>query len=148
MGRAPWRSTGDGTSMDRLLGRQRLGPGWVSHLLQDAVAHLWRSRAVDPAAVAAAYGARRDALLGALRRRGIAAHGRSGLNVWVPVADETSAVAGLLRAGWAAAPGARFRMSSPPGVRLTVASLPPDDAVPLADALAAATRPAPARRYV
>ena len=56
-------------------------------------------------------------------RAGVAAYGRSGMNVWVPVADETGAVARLLHAGWAVAPGARFRMASPPGVRLTVSPL-------------------------
>lgn len=139
--------TGDAVTLDRLRGRQRLGPGWVSHLLQDALSWLWRSGAVDVAAVAASYGGRRDALVRALRERGIAAHGRSGLNVWVPVPDETGAVARLLQSGWAVAPGARFRVASPPGVRLTVSSLGADDVGPVADALASAAGPAPAGRY-
>ncbi|MGY0055900.1 aminotransferase class I/II-fold pyridoxal phosphate-dependent enzyme [Streptomyces sp. LZ34] len=139
--------TGDVVTVDRVRGRQRLGPGWVSHLLQDALARLWRTGAVDIAAVAASYGRRRDALVRALRERGIAAHGRSGMNVWVPVPDETGAVARLLQSGWAVAPGARFRISSPPGVRLTVSSLGTDDIGPVADALASATGPAPAGRY-
>lgn len=139
--------TGDVVTLDRLRGRQRLGPGWVSHLLQDAVAWLWRTGAVDLAAVAASYGERRDALVRALRERGIAAHGRSGMNVWVPVPDETGAVARLLQAGWAVAPGARFRIASPPGVRLTVSALGADDIGPVADAFAAATEPMSAGRY-
>ncbi|RKN44818.1 aminotransferase class I/II-fold pyridoxal phosphate-dependent enzyme [Streptomyces hoynatensis] len=140
--------TGDRVTVDRALGRQRLGPGWVSHLLQEAVAELWRSRAVDTPAVAGSYGARRNALLAALAARGIPAHGRSGMNVWVPVPDETAAVARLLQAGWGAAPGARFRLSAPPGVRLTVSPLTAGDIPPLAEAAAAAARPGPARRYV
>ncbi|MGP3948151.1 aminotransferase class I/II-fold pyridoxal phosphate-dependent enzyme [Streptomyces sp. 7N604] len=139
--------TGDPVTIDRVRGRLRLGPGWVSHLLQDVVVQLWRSGAVDTAAVAAAYGARRDSLVRALRERGIAAHGRSGINVWVPVADETGAVARLLQSGWAVAPGARFRMSSPPGVRVTVSTLSDDDIGPVADALASAAGPAPSVRY-
>ncbi len=139
--------TGDTVTVDRVRGRQRLGPGWVSHVLQDAVLHLWRSGAVDAAAVAGAYGRRRDAVLGALRERGIEAHGRSGLNIWLPVPDETGAVARLLQAGWAVAPGARFRLASPPGVRLTVSTLTPDDTGPVADALASVTGPVPAGRY-
>ncbi|MFI9202728.1 aminotransferase class I/II-fold pyridoxal phosphate-dependent enzyme [Streptomyces sp. NPDC053048] len=139
--------TGDAVTVDRVLGRQRLGQGWVSHVLQDAVLHLWRSGAVDPVAVAASYSRRRDALVGALRERGIAAHGRSGMNVWLPVPDETGAVARLLRAGWAVAPGARFRLASPPGVRLTVSSLSMDEIGTVADALASATVPVPSGRY-
>ncbi|MER5696845.1 aminotransferase class I/II-fold pyridoxal phosphate-dependent enzyme [Streptomyces mirabilis] len=138
--------TGDPVTMDRVHGRQRLGPGWVSHLLQRAVVHLWG--AVDVTAVAAAYGRRRDALIDALKQRGIEAYGRSGMNVWIPVPDETGAVARLLHAGWAVAPGARFRMSAPPGIRITVSTLTPDDIEPLADAVASAVGPAPARGYV
>ncbi|MGW7351490.1 aminotransferase class I/II-fold pyridoxal phosphate-dependent enzyme [Streptomyces sp. NPDC054784] len=139
--------TGDATTVDRVRGRQRLGPGWVSHLLQDAVAHLWRTGAVDAAAVSGAYGERRDALVRELAARGVPAYGRSGMNVWVPVPDETGAVARLLHAGWAVAPGARFRLGSPPGMRLTVSLLPASEAARLADDVAAALRPAAARRY-
>lgn len=139
--------TGDPVTVDRVLGRQRLGPGWVSRLLQRAVVHLWRTGAVDTRSVAAAYAARRDALVVALARRGVEAHGRSGMNVWVPVADETGAVARLLHAGWAVAPGARFRMATGPGVRITVSGLSAADLEPLADAVAAAAGPLEARSY-
>jgi DNA-binding transcriptional MocR family regulator len=137
--------TGDPVTVDRVRGRQRLGPGWVSLLLQRAVARLWSQGAVDRAAVAKAYGARRDGLVDALAERGVAAHGRSGMNVWVPVPDETGAVARLLQSGWAVAPGARFRVASPPGVRITVSTLTEEDIGRLADAVAAAVRPSPAR---
>ncbi len=139
--------TGDAVTVDRVTGRQALGPGWVSRLLQRAVVELWTSGAVDTAAVARSYGERRDALVAALAERGVRAHGRSGMNVWVPVADETSAVARLLRAGWVVAPGARFRMAAPAGVRLTVSGLSPEDIGPVADALASAAGPGPARSY-
>ncbi|MFB7197671.1 aminotransferase class I/II-fold pyridoxal phosphate-dependent enzyme [Streptomyces sp. NPDC056240] len=139
--------TGDAVTVDRVQGRQRLGPGWVSRILQRAVARLWTEGAVDTRAVAASYGRRRDALIAALAERGVEAHGRSGMNVWVPVPDETGAVARLLHAGWAVAPGARFRMGAVPGVRITVSTLGADDIGPVADAVASATGPAPARRY-
>ncbi|MEV4443559.1 aminotransferase class I/II-fold pyridoxal phosphate-dependent enzyme, partial [Streptomyces sp. NPDC049577] len=131
--------TGDTVTLDRVNGRQRLGHGWVSHVLQQTVAHLWRTGAVDQTVVAASYGRRRDALVEALRGRGMAAHGRSGMNVWLPVPDETGAVARLLQSGWAVAPGARFRLASPPGVRLTVSPLAENEIGPVADALASAT---------
>ncbi len=139
--------TGDPVTVDRVQGRQRLGPGWVSLLLQRAVVRLWEGGAVDPAVVAASYARRRDALIAALAERGVPARGRSGMNVWVPVPDETGAVARLLHAGWAVAPGARFRLSAPPGVRVTVAALTGEDIVPLADAVASAVGSVPARRY-
>lgn len=119
----------------------------MSRLLQYAVIDLWTSGAVDPAATARAYGERRDALVAALRERGVRAYGRSGMNVWVPVTDETGAVTRLLAAGWAVAPGARFRVDSGPGVRITVSPVSPAEIPALADAVAAAVRPAPGARY-
>ncbi|MEV0321757.1 aminotransferase class I/II-fold pyridoxal phosphate-dependent enzyme [Streptomyces sp. NPDC050658] len=139
--------TGDPVTVDRVQGRQRLGPGWVSHVSQRAVVRLWREGAVDAARVAGSYGRRRDALIAALAERGVVAHGRSGMNVWVPVPDETGAVARLLHAGWAVAPGARFRMNAPQGVRITVSTLGDEDIETVADAVASATGPAPVRRY-
>ncbi|MFE0822510.1 aminotransferase class I/II-fold pyridoxal phosphate-dependent enzyme [Streptomyces sp. NPDC058847] len=135
--------TGDTVTLDRVRGRQRLGPGWVSRVTQRAVARLWADGSVDTPAVAAAYGRRREALLGALADRGITAYGRSGMNVWIPVPDETGAVARLLQAGWAVAPGARFRVSAPPAVRITVSTLGEGDVGPLADAVASAVGPGP-----
>ena len=133
--------TGDPVTLDRVRGRQRLGPGWVSHVTQRAVALLWAGGAVDAHAVAPVYGRRRDALLAALADHGVAAHGRSGMNVWIPVPDETGAVARLLHAGWAVAPGARFRVGAPPGIRITVSTLSDEDIGPLAAAVAAAVGP-------
>ncbi|MEV5514990.1 aminotransferase class I/II-fold pyridoxal phosphate-dependent enzyme [Streptomyces flaveolus] len=140
--------TGDAVTLDRVRGRQRLGPGWVSRITQRAVAQLWAEGAVDVRAVAAAYGRRRDALLGALGQRGVQAHGRSGMNVWIPVPDETGAVARLLHAGWAVAPGVRFRIGAPPGIRITVSTLADGEERPLADVVAAALGPGPGRYYV
>lgn len=139
--------TGDAETVDRVQGRIRFGPGWVSKVLQRAVLHLWESGAVDAREVSAAYGRRRDALIAALAERGVTACGRSGMNVWVPVPDETGAVARLLHAGWAVSPGARYRLGAPPGVRITVSTLSGDDIEAVADAVAAAVGPAPARRY-
>ncbi|MEV7223735.1 aminotransferase class I/II-fold pyridoxal phosphate-dependent enzyme [Streptomyces sp. NPDC093681] len=142
--------TGDPVTLDRVRGRQRLGPGWVSRITQRAVARLWTDGAADARAVAGVYGRRRDALLGALAEQGVTGYGRSGMNVWIPVPDETGAVARLLHAGWAVAPGARFRLSAPPGIRITVSTLGEDDFGPLAAAVAAAVGPGsgPPRSYV
>jgi DNA-binding transcriptional MocR family regulator len=140
--------TGDEITLDRLRGRQRLGPGWVSRITQRAVLHLWSDGTVDARAVAETYGARRDALITALADRGVEARGRSGMNVWVPVPDETGAVTRLLHAGWAVAPGARFRIGSAPGIRITVSTLEQREIAALADLVAAAVAPSPTRNYV
>lgn len=129
---------GDPVTVARLEGRQALGTGWVSHVLQDVVASLWS----DPGTTkrlrqaAAAYGERRQALLSALARCGIDARGSSGLNVWIPVREEAAVVAGLAAAGWAVRAGERYRLKSPPAVRVTTAALRPREAEPLADAFA------------
>ncbi|MFC8712921.1 aminotransferase class I/II-fold pyridoxal phosphate-dependent enzyme [Streptomyces sp. NPDC057197] len=140
--------TGDEVTVDRVRGRQRLGPGWVSLLVQRAVLRLLTDGAPESGAVAARYDERRERLIGALAERGVAARGRSGMNVWVPVPDETGVVARLLHAGWAVAPGARYRLSEPPGIRITVSTLRGDETERLADAVAAALEPAVARSYV
>jgi DNA-binding transcriptional MocR family regulator len=134
---------GDRETVARVEGRQRIGFRWVSHLLQRVVVALEG----DPASrrrvrdAARAYAARRGALLAALAARGIAAHGRSGLNVWVPVPEEAAAVQGLLAAGYATAAGERFRIESAPAVRITISRLAPAAAPAVADALAGVLRP-------
>jgi DNA-binding transcriptional MocR family regulator len=140
--------TGDEVTVDRVRGRQRLGPGWVSRLTQRALVELWRGEAVDRAAVSRSYGRRRRSLIAGLGRRGVEAWGRTGMNVWIPVPDETGAVAGLLQEGWAVAPGARFRMNSAPGIRVTVSGLDEAEAASLADTVARVLKAGQARRYV
>lgn len=140
---------GDEVTVARVAGRMRISSGWVSSLLQDLTLALMRSprAAAMVAQAAAAYDERRDALIDALAARGVPAHGDTGLNVWVPVSDETDVVSGLLRAGWAVAPGARFRQSALPGIRVTVGSLDPRRDVPsLADAISGLLH-APPPRY-
>lgn len=134
---------GDHRTVERVHGRLRLGPGWVSHLLQRLAVGLWSDSAAAELVADAErhYADRRSRLCDALAGRGLDAHGRSGLNVWVPVPDEAVAISRLLGAGWAAAPGARFRMRTPAGIRLTISDLAPDEIDPLADAVAQAVRP-------
>jgi hypothetical protein len=62
------------------------------------------------------------------------------LNVWIPVPDETVAITRLLGAGWAAAPGTRFRISTPPGMRITVSTLDVNDIDALAGAVTSAVQ--------
>jgi DNA-binding transcriptional MocR family regulator len=50
----------------------------------------------------------------------------------VPVTDEPAVVSGLLERGWAVAPGERFRVASPPGIRIGTGTLASDEAARLA----------------
>jgi DNA-binding transcriptional MocR family regulator len=131
---------GDHRTVERVHGRLRLGPGWISHLLQDLAVSLWRDKATAQLVHRAetVYTRNRELLHAALADRGMASCGRSGLNVWVPVPDETVAITRLMGAGWAAAPGTRFRIGTPPGMRITISSLETGDIDPLADAVTAA----------
>jgi DNA-binding transcriptional MocR family regulator len=137
---------GDPRTVARVEGRQLVGPGWVSHMLQRLVVALWSSRETRALLrrAEATYARRRAALVGALRERGVEASGRSGLNVWVPVAEEAGPLRALLAAGWAVAAGEPYRLDSGPALRITVATLEPDEADRLADELAAVLSP-PAR---
>jgi DNA-binding transcriptional MocR family regulator len=133
----------DAVTFSRVEGRQMVGIRWVSFILQRTVVALWRDRDVSKQLRTAAreYTRRRRGLIKALAARGIAAQGRSGLNVWIPVPEEARIVGALLEAGFAVAAGERFRLRTEPGIRVTIASLTPDDAERLADALAAALQP-------
>jgi DNA-binding transcriptional MocR family regulator len=128
---------GDHRTVERVRGRLRLGPGWVSHLLQGLAVSLWSDDAATRLIHKAEeqYASTRARLRAALAERGVTAYGRSGLNVWIPVPDETVAITRLLNTGWAVAPGTRFRIRSAPGIRITIADLTADEIDPLADAV-------------
>jgi hypothetical protein len=91
-----------------------------------------------------------DGVIDALAGHGIHAHGRSGLGVWVPLAEETATVQQLGERGWAVSPGERFRFRAPPGIRIiiiittTTTSLGPAAAVDLAAAISEAVTTSPA----
>jgi DNA-binding transcriptional MocR family regulator len=140
---------GDPQTIARVQGRQQCGPGWVSHVLQRLVLGMWR----DPDVLArierarTTYISRRECFLRALGERGVRATGPSGLNVWVPVEDETGVVGALLQRGWVVAPGAPFRLAgSPAAIRVTIATLAEHESSRLAADLADALAPARASR--
>ena len=84
-----------------------------------------------------AYASRRESLIEALAAREVRAHGRSGLNVWVPVREEAPVVGALLDTGWLVMAGEHFRMQTPPGVRITISTLTEDEPDAIADVVAA-----------
>jgi DNA-binding transcriptional MocR family regulator len=135
--------TGDPQTVARVQGRQLVGTGWVSYLLQGLAVAMW-SAPGGPALLERGrdtYRRRRDALAAALEARGIRPHARSGLNVWVPVADEGAVTRQLLEAGWAVLAGERFRLRSQPAIRVTVSTLETTEADRLAGDIEAAMAP-------
>ncbi len=138
---------GDATTVARVEGRRLLGAGWVSHLLQQLTVTLWRDTVASQllATATTTYARRREALLAALAERGIDAHGRSGLNVWIPVAHEDATVSALLERGWGVLAGERFRIGSGRAIRVTTSILEPEESPRFAADLEAALAPAPSR---
>ena len=127
-------------TVSRIAGRQLLGPGWVSHLLQQLAATMWSDATTSGLLDRAEhrYATRRAALVAALAERGIVSLGRSGLGVWIPVDEEAAIVQALAERGWAVGAGERFRYRTAPGIRVTTTTLHPDEAERLADDIAAA----------
>jgi DNA-binding transcriptional MocR family regulator len=134
---------GDPLTISRVRGRQAVGPQWVSHLLQRLVAAMWGDAKVNETLRHAteAYGERRERFLAALAERGIVARAPAGLNVWIPVPDETALVQALLEQGWAVAAGGPFRLRSERAIRVTTSGLREREAARLASAIEAALRP-------
>ena len=139
---------GDEETLSRVQGRHAVGPGWVSEILQRLVVELMRQKRVRAGLVRATriYSERRQGVIEELGRHGIAAIGRSGFNVWIPVPDEATVVAALLERRWSVAPGAPYRLESPPAIRVTTAALTRRDAEAFAADLAAVLAPKRRRR--
>lgn len=142
--------TGDEVTIARLRRRQAVTVRWVSHILQALAFAVWSdpARGRSFARAASLYAERRTALVDALAAHGVAAWGRSGFNVWIPVREEAATVLGLAERGWTVCAGERFRLRSPPAIRVTTSALEPPEAVRFAGDLAdvAGLRaPAPAR---
>jgi DNA-binding transcriptional MocR family regulator len=129
---------GDAMTIARVEGRHSVGMRWVSHILQQLVLALWSdpSAARRLARAADIYRQRREAARAALDARGIASQGVSGLNVWIRVREEAHVVQALLERGWVVTAGERFRLQSPPAIRITTAALKPHEAETFASDLA------------
>ncbi len=125
---------GDEQTIGRVEARQAVTTSWVSRLLQEIAAEMLAGLRSSSAEL----DRRREALLAALARSGVPAHGRSGMHAWVPVREEAFAVRRMLDAGYAVLPGERFRLRTPPAVRVTTALLPAAEVEPVAGALAEA----------
>jgi len=121
--------------------RRQLGQGWSSRLLQRVLLSLL----TDPVVVAEVdrarheYTRRRVALVSALSSHGVEVSAGDGLNLWVPVHDESAAIVRLASQGVGVTPGTPFDLLQGGGghVRVTV-GLVADGYEELAQLLAAA----------
>jgi DNA-binding transcriptional MocR family regulator len=89
---------------------RQLGQGWSSRLLQRVLVNLLTdaTTAQEVAAAREEYARRRTAFCAALAAEGIDVLGDDGLNVWVPVHDESAALMRLATRGIGVAPGRPF----------------------------------------
>jgi DNA-binding transcriptional MocR family regulator len=128
--------------VDRVVARRLLGPGWTSRMMQAMLYELL----TDPDSVAQVdaagerYAQRQRELAAAVHLAGAELRAGDGLNAWLPVDDERSAIVHLAAAGIRVAPGAPFQLGEPGGfVRVTVGMVR-DDVAAVGAALAAAAR--------
>ena len=90
--------------------RRQLGQGWSSRLLQRILLRLL----TDPLAVQQVaqarveYQRRRTLLVEGLATHGILVGGNDGINIWIPVADESAAIVRLASQGLGVTPGSPF----------------------------------------
>ncbi len=114
---------GAGSVVAAVANRRLLGPGWSSRILQAVLLEML-DHSPTLAAVAAArdeYARRRAAVAEVLGARGVPTTGSDGINLWMEVSDERSALLTLAARGIGAAPGEPFRVHDDrPHLRVTV----------------------------
>ena len=100
--------------IERVVARRMLGPGWTSRMLQTILLDLLTEGAsIDAVAEARRqYYTRQRALGDALRARGVAVVPADGINLWMPVLSERSALVQLAAAGIRVAAGSPFLAAS------------------------------------
>ena len=132
---------GSGNVISQVVERRLLGPGWSSRLLQAVLLEMLRDpHTVQTVAEARGeYATRRLTMSEHLTAFGVGHRGTDGINMWVDVADERSALLSLAVRGIGVAPGTPF-VVAPSGtahLRVTV-GLVADDHEQVAQFLAEA----------
>jgi len=131
---------GAGHVVSSVANRRLLGPGWSSRILQAVLVEmLGHQPTIDAVAAARAeYAARRAAVTAVLTEAGVGFTGTDGINLWMQVSDERSALLTLAAQGIGAAPGEPFMVRDDvPSLRVTVGNIDhslADYAARLADA--------------
>ena len=138
---------GAGEVVSAVANRRLLGPGWSSRILQAVLLEML-DHAPTLDAVAAArseYARRRRAVTDVLTDAGVGFTGTDGINLWMHVGDERSALLTLAARGIGAAPGEPFKVRpDQPSLRVTV-GLVEQDVVEVARRLADAAGTVPTR---
>ncbi|NYD68122.1 aminotransferase-like domain-containing protein [Agromyces atrinae] len=143
---------GPGHLVDRVVARRMLGPGWTSRMTQGILFELLTDgSSLDEVAEARRqYDSRQRSLRDALAGFGVTLPRADGINLWLPVADERSALVQLAAAGIRVAPGAPFvagdSARGADHVRVT-AGMVAEEAPAVASALAAAALPTPSAAF-
>lgn len=122
---------GAGDVVTAVANRRLLGPGWSSRILQAVLLEMLD----DPATISAVatarveYGRRRQLVAEVLESHGVPVTGSDGINLWMAVADERSALVTLAAQGIGAAPGEPFQVrADTPHLRVTVGLIEADHA--------------------
>ncbi|HET8561869.1 MAG TPA: aminotransferase class I/II-fold pyridoxal phosphate-dependent enzyme [Marmoricola sp.] len=133
--------SGNSQRVHTIEARRHLGQGWSSRLLQRILVGLL----TDPEAVAAVdrardvYDERRTLLVDALAAHEVEVGGEEGLNIWVPVHDESAAIVRLASQGIGVSAGAPFAvLPEPRGFIRVTAGLVPDRHAEIATVIAEA----------
>jgi DNA-binding transcriptional MocR family regulator len=129
---------GVGEIIETLASRRLLGPGWSSRILQAVLIELLRDPGTADTLAHAreVYQSRRQVLSDALSAAGVEHVDGDGLNLWMRVADERSALVQLASHGIGAAPGTPFlSRSDDDHLRITVSQIADDDAERIATLL-------------
>jgi DNA-binding transcriptional MocR family regulator len=131
---------GAGDVISRAANRRLLGPGWSSRILQAVLVELLDDRETLDALARSRdeYARRRRTVVEILDRHHVNTTGTDGINLWISVADERSALIALAAQGIGAAPGEPFMvLDHPDAMRVTVGLLGPNtDIVAVAETLA------------
>jgi DNA-binding transcriptional MocR family regulator len=114
---------GAGDVVSAVANRRLLGPGWSSRILQAVLLEMLDDEPTRQAVAHARteYAGRRQLVAGVLESRGVTVTGTDGINLWMTVADERSALVTLAAQGIGAAPGEPFQVRhDTPHLRVTV----------------------------
>src|SRR5690554_1297148 len=129
--------------IDKVVARRMLGPGWTSRMLQTILHDLLTNHAsvAEVAEARRSYAARQKALADALNELGLPVTQADGINAWLPVTDEQSAIVELAASGIRVSGGSPFfaAESDESYIRVTAGGVT-DDVRGVAKALASAAR--------